>query len=103
MAAMPEMTGSRVFAEMMRGYGVSHVFLVPAALMQAMAEMEDLRITRVVTHGEKSAAYVADGYARASHRPGVCLGQHVGAANLAAGLRDVDVVSDIEAAAERAG
>jgi acetolactate synthase-1/2/3 large subunit len=60
MAAMPEMTGSRVFAEMMKGYGVSHVFFVPAVLMQAMAEMEDLGITRVVTHGEKSAAYMAE-------------------------------------------
>jgi hypothetical protein len=38
MAAMPEMTGSRVFAEMMKGYGVSHVFFVPAVLMQAMAK-----------------------------------------------------------------
>src|SRR5437667_7515018 len=88
MAAMPEMTGSRLFAQMMQGYGVSHVFFVPAVLMQAMAEMEDLGIVRVVTHGEKAAAYMADGYARASHRPGVCLAQHVGAANLAAGLRD---------------
>jgi acetolactate synthase-1/2/3 large subunit len=41
-----------------------------------------------VTHGEKAAAYMADGYARASGRPGVCLAQMVGAANLAAGLRD---------------
>jgi acetolactate synthase I/II/III large subunit len=85
---MPQMTGSRAFAQMMRGYGVSHVFFVPAILMEAMAEMEDLGITRVVTHGEKAAAYMADGFARASHRPGVCLAQHVGAANLAAGLRD---------------
>jgi len=82
------MTGSRLFAQMMKGYGVSHVFFVPAILMEAMAEMEDLGITRVVTHGEKAAAYMADGFARASRRPGVCLAQHVGAANLAAGLRD---------------
>src|SRR5438067_2321046 len=85
---MPVMSGSRAFAQMMQGYGVSHVFFVPAILMEAMAEMEDLAITRVVTHGEKSAAYMADGLARAYHRPGVCLAQHVGAANLAAGLRD---------------
>jgi acetolactate synthase-1/2/3 large subunit len=31
---------------------------------------------------------MADGYARASHRPGVCMAQSVGAANLAAGLQD---------------
>lgn len=31
---------------------------------------------------------MADGYARASGRPGVCMAQHVGGLNLAAGLRD---------------
>src|SRR5262245_55188908 len=31
---------------------------------------------------------MADGYARASHRPGVCLCQDIGTTNLAAGLRD---------------
>ena len=31
---------------------------------------------------------MADGYARKSRRPGVCLAQSVGAANLAAGLQD---------------
>jgi acetolactate synthase I/II/III large subunit len=31
---------------------------------------------------------MADGYARISHRPGVCMAQSVGAANLAAGLQD---------------
>jgi len=45
-------------------------------------------IRRVVTHGEKAAAYMADGYARASRRPGLCLSQTIGSANLAAGLRD---------------
>jgi acetolactate synthase-1/2/3 large subunit len=41
-----------------------------------------------MTHGEKAAAYMADGYARAAHRAGVCMAQNVGAANLAAGLQD---------------
>jgi len=27
---MPKMTGARLFAEMMRGYEVSHIFFVPA-------------------------------------------------------------------------
>src|ERR671939_158987 len=84
---MPTMTGSRYFAEALHGYGVTHVFFVPTMLLHAMAEMEDLQpaITRVVTHGEKSAAYMADGYARASGRPGICMAQTIGAANLAAG------------------
>jgi acetolactate synthase-1/2/3 large subunit len=85
---MAVMTGSRFFAEAMRGYGVSHIFFVPTMLLPAMAEMEDMNIRRVVTHGEKAAAYMADGYARASRKPGICMAQNVGAANLAAGLRD---------------
>ena len=43
---------------------------------------------RVLCHSEKAAAYMADGYARASHRPGIAMAQSVGAANLAAGLQD---------------
>jgi acetolactate synthase-1/2/3 large subunit len=85
---MPKMTGSKFFAETMQAYGVSHVFFMPTIIIPAMAEMEDMNIRRVTTHGEKAAAYMADGYARASHKPGICLAQNVGAANLAAGLRD---------------
>ncbi len=85
---MPVMTGSKFFAEAMKGYGITHVFFMPTIIIPAMAEMEDMNIRRVTTHGEKAAAYMADGYARASHKPGICLAQNVGAANLAAGLRD---------------
>src|ERR1700694_6096902 len=86
---MAKMTGAQVLAEMLRGYGVSHVFMVPAVLRRTFAEMERrTAIKRIHTHGEKAAAYMADGYARASGRPGVCMAQVVGALNLAAGLRD---------------
>ena len=85
---MPKMTGARAFAEMMHGYGVSHIFFVPAIMAKALAEMEDMPIRRVMVHGEKAAAYMADGYARASGKPGVCMAQCIGASNLAAGLRD---------------
>jgi acetolactate synthase-1/2/3 large subunit len=85
---MPKMTGSRAFAEMMKGYGIDHIFFVPAIMSKALAEMEDMSIRRVMVHGEKSAAYMADGYARASGRVSVCMAQHIGASNLAAGLRD---------------
>src|SRR5262245_54732113 len=86
--AMPRMTGNRYFAEAMKAYEVSHLFFVPTMMLPAMADMEGMGITRVVTHGEKAAAYMADGYARASHRPGICLAQNIGSTNLAAGLRD---------------
>jgi acetolactate synthase-1/2/3 large subunit len=74
---------------MLAGYGVTHVFMVPAVLRRTFAEMERrTKIARVHCHGEKSAAYMADGYARASGKPGICMAQVIGALNLAAGLRD---------------
>ncbi|WP_432989401.1 thiamine pyrophosphate-binding protein [Dactylosporangium sp. CA-233914] len=87
---MTRRTGARVVADMLDGYGVTHVFLVPAILRRTLAELErhHPHIDRVVTHGEKSAAYMADGYARVSGRPGVAAAQVVGALNLAAGLRE---------------
>ena len=85
---MPKMTGARLFAEMMSGYEVSHIFFVPAFMLKSFAEMEDMPISRIMVHGEKAAAYMADGYARASGKPGVCMAQMIGASNLAAGLRD---------------
>jgi len=83
-------TGARVVADMIDGYGVTHLFLVPAILRRTLAELErhHPHIDRVVTHGEKAAAYMADGYARISGRPGVVAAQVVGALNLAAGLRE---------------
>jgi acetolactate synthase I/II/III large subunit len=81
--------GAEVLAEMLAGYGVTHVFMVPAVLRRTFVEMERrTKIKRIHTHGEKAAAYMADGYARASGKPGVCMAQVVGALNLAAGLRD---------------
>ncbi|HYC45310.1 MAG TPA: thiamine pyrophosphate-binding protein [Burkholderiales bacterium] len=85
---MAKMTGNRYFAEAMRGYGVTHLFYVNSIIGNAMKEAENLGVKRVITHGEKPAAYMADGYARASHRPGVCLAQDIGSTNLLAGLRD---------------
>ena len=82
-------TGAEVLADMLSGYGVTHVFMVPAVLRRTFAEMERrTNIARIHCHGEKSAAYMADGYARASGKPGICMAQVIGALNLAAGLRD---------------
>ena len=83
------MTGAQCLADMLAGYGVSHVFMVPAVLRRTFAEMERrTQIARIHCHGEKAAAYMADGYARAGGKPGICMAQVVGALNLAAGLRD---------------
>ncbi|HEY1288862.1 MAG TPA: thiamine pyrophosphate-binding protein [Burkholderiales bacterium] len=80
---------AEVLADMLKGYGVTHVFMVPAVVRRTFVEMERrTEIKRIHCHGEKAAAYMADGYARASGKPGICMAQVVGALNLAAGLRD---------------
>ena len=83
-----QITGARFLAEALRGQGVDHVFFVDAILRRALIEFEALGIVRVMAHAEKAAAYMADGYARIGGRPGICMAQSVGAANLGAGLQD---------------
>ena len=85
---MPKMTGGRFIAETSAGYGISHVFFMPVIAPKALYEMENLGIKRIMTHGEKAAAYMADAYARIRRGPGICMAQSVGAVNLAAGLQD---------------
>ena len=82
------LSGSEFIAQTLKGYWVTHVFFVEAILRGTLVEMEKLGIRRILTHSEKAAAYMADGYARISHRPGICMAQSVGAANLASGLQD---------------
>src|SRR5918911_849737 len=83
-----EASGARIIAELIHGHGVSHVFYVPAILRDGLAELASLGVRSVSAHGEKAAVYMADGYARALGKPGVCMSQTVGAANIAAGLKD---------------
>ena len=85
---MAQTTGAKFMAEALKEYGVTHVFVAPAIAREALAELSQLGVKSIVTHGEKAAAYMADGYARAANRPGICFAQSVGAANLAAGLQD---------------
>ncbi len=85
---MAKMKGARLVAQLLQAHGVSYVFFMDAVLRRALAEMEDFGITRVLGHSEKAVAYMADGYARVSGKPGVCMAQSVGAANLASGMQD---------------
>jgi len=82
------MTGGQYIARALAAHDVKHVFFMDAILRRTLVEMEDVGIARILAHSEKGAAYMADGYARISRKPGVCMCQSVGAANLAAGLQD---------------
>ena len=82
------MKGGKYIAKTLHECGVSHVLLMPVILPSMLREMEWLGIRRIITHAEKSAAYMADAYARVRRSPGVCMAQSVGALNLAAALQD---------------
>jgi acetolactate synthase-1/2/3 large subunit len=83
-----KMTGAKFITETFKGYGITHVFFMEIILLESLVEMEALGIKRILTHSEKAAAYMADGYARVRRGPGICMSQSVGAANLASGLQD---------------
>jgi acetolactate synthase-1/2/3 large subunit len=85
---MSKKTGARYFARLLQAYGVTHIFFMDAILRRMLAEIEDTNIVRVLGHTEKGVGYMADGYARISNRPGICMAQSVGAANLAASMQD---------------
>ena len=82
------MNGAQWLARALAGTGMTHVFFVESVLRRTLLEFDDLGVTRVLAHSEKAAAYMADGYARIAGKPGVCMAQSVGAANLASGLQD---------------
>jgi len=75
--------GAQALVEMLKAYQVRHIFGVPGdttvpfydALYDAQAD-----IKHVLARDERSAAFMADAYARLSFRPGVCEGPSGGGA-----------------------
>jgi acetolactate synthase-1/2/3 large subunit len=82
------MNGAEWLARALASAGTTHVFFVESVLRRTLLQLGDLGVTHVLAHSEKAAAYMADGYARVMRRPGICMAQSVGAANLASGLQD---------------
>jgi acetolactate synthase I/II/III large subunit len=82
------MNGAEWLARALAGTGMTHVFFVESVLRRTLLQLADLGVKPVLAHSEKAAAYMADGFARITGRPAVCMAQSVGAANLASGLQD---------------
>lgn len=80
--------GAEWLARALAGTGMTHVFFVESTMRRTLLALSDLGVKPILAHSEKAAAYMADGYARVAMRPGVCMAQSVGAANLASGLQD---------------
>ncbi len=88
MSGRDHLTGAEWLARSLKANGTTHVFFIDAVVRRTLIELGTLGVQRVLGHSEKAVAYMADGYARISGRPGICFAQSVGAANLASGLQD---------------
>lgn len=77
------MQGARALVDVLVESGIEHVFGLPGdtgmALYDALRERRD-RIEHIMTRDERSASFMADAYARASGRLGVCEGPSGGGA-----------------------
>lgn len=72
-----KMTPSEAFVETMVANGVRHIFgIMGSAFMDAMDIFAPAGITLIPVVHEQGAAHMADGYARASGRHGVVIGQN---------------------------
>lgn len=74
---MPRMSASEAFVETLVAQGVKDVFgIVGSAYMDALDLFPAAGIRFIPTVHEQGAAHMADGYARASARHGVCIAQN---------------------------
>ena len=68
-------TGAQLLVETLKAHGVDTIFGIPGihnlAIYDALVDERAIRI--VTTRDERGAGHMADGYARATGRPGVCL------------------------------
>jgi len=85
---MVEMTGAEAVIEALKREYVSVIFGIPGgANLPIYDELYDSGIRSILCRHEQSAAHMADGYARASGRVGVCMATSgPGATNLVTGI-----------------
>ncbi len=69
------MIGAQVIVKMLEEYGVEYIFGVPGdtsiKLYEALYDSK-APIRHIMARDERSASFMADAYARLSHKPGVC-------------------------------
>jgi len=81
---------AQVLLEMLKGYEVRHVFGLPGET--TLPWYETWRgfgeIEHVLTRDERSSSFMADGYAKASGRPGICESPSVGSTHILPGIAE---------------
>jgi acetolactate synthase-1/2/3 large subunit len=89
------MSGAQALVEALKREKVQHIFGIPGgAIMPVYDILLDSDIRHILARHEQSAAHMADGYARASGRVGVCMATSgPGATNLVTGLLNANMDS----------
>ena len=85
---MVKMSGAQALVEALKQQNVEVIFgIVGGAIIPVHDVLRDSGIRHILTRHEQCAAHAADGYARASGRPGVCMATSgPGATNLVTGI-----------------
>ncbi len=80
--------GSEIIVKSLLNEGVEYVFGLPGAVLCDVYDvMYDSSIEFVICRHEQAAAHAADGYARVTHKPGVCMvTSGPGATNIVTGI-----------------
>ncbi|HBT46461.1 MAG TPA: biosynthetic-type acetolactate synthase large subunit [Peptococcaceae bacterium] len=86
--AKSKLTGSQIIIKALQEEGVDTVFGYPGgAVLPLYDELYGAKIRHILTRHEQGAVHAADGYARVSGRPGVCIATSgPGATNLITGI-----------------
>src|SRR6266851_9308823 len=68
-------TGAEVLVKRLRDHGVRHIFGYPGGQITPLYDAlhREPAIRHVLARDEQAAAFMADGYARATGKPGVCV------------------------------
>lgn len=83
-----KLTGAQIMIQCLEKEGVDYVFGLPGgAILPTFDALYDSKLKFILVRHEQGAAHMADGYARATGRPGVCLvTSGPGATNTVTGL-----------------
>ena len=86
----PTMSGSEILVACLEREGVETIFAYPGgASMEIHQALTRSKLRTVLPRHEQGGAFAADGYARATGRPGVCMATSgPGATNLVSGIAD---------------
>jgi acetolactate synthase-1/2/3 large subunit len=84
------MNASKALLEMLNNYDVDHVFGLPGETTLPLYKewLDYPEIKHVMARDERSSAFMADGYARFTNKPGVCEAPSVGSTHILPGVAE---------------